>query len=370
LKESKKAIKFYSPSKYPIEDPPIYKPTFCDEFKSKLNFSYNLTQGSLPVPDTNKYSDKLQFYHLKASHEEIKMKSEKLIFKVKSINSLITFVNNENLIYNELSPKVRMKEIIPFAHEEDDTTDFSRLSKVLKNKQDQESFHYFPNLSQAPELELPNDLPELSGIADDITFSISDQELIAPSLGKMNIINELPNVEELVAESSKKSQDNIQISKTEEKAPAPPAIPINIPPPPPPIPISIPSISAPPPPPVPPMMSDVGNTPKPPQPDDMRSNLMAAIRNAGGKSKLRSVPAADEQAPNTKKKPIIQPAGDLMSDLHAKLAMRRRGIAGTKEAKKEKSSILDKVSSLIPPPKADDSDSSSDSASNNDTDWD
>lgn len=332
-------------------------------------------QGSLPVPDTKKYSDKLNFFHLKSSHEEIKPTTEKLVFKVKSINSLITFVNNENLIYNELSPKIRTKEIIPFAQEEDDTTDFSRLSKVLKSKQDHENFHYFPNMSQAPELELPDDLPDLTGIADDISFSISDQELIAPSRSKMNIINELPNVEELVAESSKKSQENIKTATTEERLSTPPEIPVaNIPPPPPPIPISLQLNqqinSSPIPPPPPPVPVNAAAAPKTPQPDDMRSNLMAAIRNAAGKSKLKSVPAADEQAPNAKKKPVVQPAGDLMSDLHAKLAMRRRGIAGSKEAKKEKASILDKVSSLIPPPKTDDDSDSSDSASNNDTDWD
>lgn len=102
---------------------------------------------------------------------------------------------------------------------------------------------------------------------------------------------------------------------------------------------------------------------------------MKAIREAGGKAKLRSIPAADEQMPEMKKKQPQQkaPAKDLMSDLHEKLMLRRKGIAGSKEAKKEKSSsIMAKVSSLIPaPPKkveetSDDSDSSSD---NNDDDW-
>lgn len=197
----------------------------------------------------------------------------------------------------------------------------------------------------------------------------------------MNIINDLPNVADLIeAESIKKSVDsNIHQQKTTSNqseilemkvtAPEPPPIPINIPPPPPPPAIPQNFIPAPPPAPTSPApIQSFASEPKLPQPSsDPRSSLMEAIRNAGGKSKLRSVPAADEEVPLTKKKPQAAPAGDLMSDLHAKLALRRRGIAGSKEAKKEKASLMEKVSSLIPPPsKRAESD---DESSNTDTDW-
>ena len=137
--------------------------------------------------------------------------------------------------------------------------------------------------------------------------------------------------------------------------PLPPPIPQNVIPPPPPI----PSAAAP--------QKPSESKPKVPQSDDSRSSLMQAIRNAGGKKMLR-IPAADEQTPTvTKKKPTPAPTGDLMSDLHAKLAMRRRGIAGSKEAKKEKVSLMGKVSSLIPPPsKRSESDDDSNSSDN---DW-
>lgn len=100
---------------------------------------------------------------------------------------------------------------------------------------------------------------------------------------------------------------------------------------------------------------------------------MKAIRDAGGKSRLRTIPAADEEVPNTKKKPLQKaPAMDLMSDLHQKLSLRRKGIAGSKEAKKEKSkSMMANISSRIPPPPKKDRDvdsDDSDSTSNND-DW-
>lgn len=342
------------------------------------------------MPETKKPSDKLEFFHLKKLKPD-KPKKQSIVFKVKSINSLITFINNENLIYQDpLSQKSKYSEYldyVPFsADDEDDTTDFSRLTKALKqtNRQDNENFHYFPNMNQAPDFELPLDLPDLAGIAGDIMFSMSDQELIAPSMGRMNIINDLPNVEVLVAEANKKTQEIVVASTSSSSTQIiPPLVSSesSVPPPPPPpaipIQIAIPSapsiIVPPPPPPIPAMVmseiKSVNSTPKIAKPpDDMRSNLMAAIRNAG-KSALRSVAAREEDDRNSStKKPPAKPAGDLMSDLHAKLAMRRRGIAGNKEARKEKASLMEKVSSLIPPPVSASSDD--DEESNSNDDWD
>lgn len=372
LKGSKKAIRIYSPAKYPIPNPPKFLPTHSDVTeRSEINFDYNLQNVPFDSTEGKKHSDKLQFFHLKRSRPQ-PTEQRSLIHTTKSLNSLISFVNNENIIFNEPALRVRPKDPAPEINENDDTTDFSRFSSLMKNKHDAESFHYFPNMNQAPDIELPMDLPDLPGIADDISFSISDQELIAPSLAKMNIVNELPNVEKLIeAETNKKMQEaakletrDSEVAQQHVMAPAP--ITSNIPPPPP-VPQNF--IPMPPPPPMIPTTSakKTDSVPTLPQTSDARSSLLQAIRNAGGKAKLRSVPAADEQEPQTtKKKPSAAPAGDLMSDLHAKLAMRRRGIAGSKEAKKEKASIMDKVSSMIPPPVKRDS---TDDSNSSDSDW-
>lgn len=370
LKGSKKAIRIYSPAKYPIAKPPKFVPTHLEFTTNEINFNYNLQNVPFDSMEGKKYSDKLQFFHLKRSRSQATNKPS-LVFTTKSVNSLITFVNNENIILNEPALKFRAADpALENKTENDDTTDFSRFSSLMKSKHDADSFHYFPNMNQAPDIELPMDLPDLPGIADDISFTISDQELIAPSLGKMNILNDLPNVAELIeAETSKKLEEtaklnakNTEIKVTVNVPPAPP-IPVNIPSPPP-----VPKSFVPMPPP-PPML----NAPSKSVPTsnastgEARSSLLQAIRNAGGKAKLRSVPAADEQEPQTaKKKPQAAPAGDLMSDLHAKLAMRRRGIAGSKEARKEKASIMEKVSSLIPPPAKRDS---TDDSGSSDSDW-
>lgn len=360
LKGSKKAIRIYSPAKFPIMSPPKFITTFDKDFTtSNIDFSYNIRNIPFDNADPKQYADKLQFFHLRNRLQKPEMQS--LVFTTKSVNSLITFVNNENIILNETSPKLRsVNQAASKELDENDSTDFSRFSTLMKSKHDNEHFLYFPNINQAPEIELPTDLPDLPGIVDDISFSfnMSDQELIVPSLAKMNIINELPNVADLIeAESSKKLKEaenktSSDKKSTESQKPIvsrdPPSAPTYIPPPPPPpVPINL----IPMPPPVTAAKMPEKQTKQIlPESGDDRSSLMQAIRNAGGKSKLRSFAAADELSPVEKKKVQAAPAGDLMSDLHAKLALRRRGIAGSKEAKKEKASLMDKVSSLIPPP--------------------
>lgn len=76
---------------------------------------------------------------------------------------------------------------------------------------------------------------------------------------------------------------------------------------------------------------------------DDRSNLMAAIRNAGGigRAKLRHTVPKEESGNRWSSASV---GGDLMADLHAKLALRRKGIAGSG------GSALERMSSLIPPP--------------------
>jgi WAS protein family homolog 1 len=373
LKTSKRSIKCFSSAKYPISHPPKFSSTFhdftADHFIPKYNV-HNLPSENI---ESKRYSDKLQFFHLKQDRQQAAAKPN-IVFNATSISSLITFINNENIL-SEPSVTVRKpQDTMPLNETiEREGNDFSRFATLIKSKQD-ESFHYFPNMNQAPEIELPIGL-ELPGIADDIQFSSTVQELIAPSLAKMNIVNELPNVADLEAESNRKLvQDNS--SKANEKDSTDlPSLPkavesvkvsttttAIVPPPPPPIPASF----IPPPPPIQSNLSDKKPEPKEPQPADARSSLMQAIRNAGGKSKLRSAPAADEQAPTTTKKQAVAPPADLMSDLHAKLAMRRRGIAGTKEAKKEKASLIEKVRSNIPHLQ----DTSDNESSNSDTEWD
>lgn len=69
-------------------------------------------------------------------------------------------------------------------------------------------------------------------------------------------------------------------------------------------------------------------------------------------------------------------SGDLMADLHKKLAMRRKGISGTKENQDMKSkdpiaahdnNLLSSISSMIPAPPS--SNRKTDEHSDNDSEW-
>lgn len=67
---------------------------------------------------------------------------------------------------------------------------------------------------------------------------------------------------------------------------------------------------------------------------------MAAIRDAGGigRAKLRPIDKKEDRWSSA------SVGGDLMADLHAKLALRRKGIAGSATG------ALERMSSAIPPP--------------------
>lgn len=79
-----------------------------------------------------------------------------------------------------------------------------------------------------------------------------------------------------------------------------------------------------------------------------RLNLLADIRNAAGKTKLRPA-AADRNFESEKKKEKPPPPEDFISDLRNRLQMRRQGISGSKD-QEQSGNILTKLVSIIPPP--------------------
>ena len=87
---------------------------------------------------------------------------------------------------------------------------------------------------------------------------------------------------------------------------------------------------------------------------DGRSDLMAAIRKAGGKDKAKLKDAKSRKLERKKEKEKVAAStggGDLMSDLFSKLSMRRKGISGQKsESSGGGSSAMDRISTMIPPP--------------------
>ena len=90
---------------------------------------------------------------------------------------------------------------------------------------------------------------------------------------------------------------------------------------------------------------------------------MESIRKAGGKSnaKLRTVKERKLKKKAEKEQPAVSGGGgDLMSDLFAKLSMRRKGISGSKgesggssDSPVSAGSAMDRISAMIPAPPKD-----------------
>ena len=105
--------------------------------------------------------------------------------------------------------------------------------------------------------------------------------------------------------------------------------------------------------------------------DGGRADLMAAIRNAGGAGKAKLKNAKErKQKKRAEKEAPSSGGGDLMSDLFAKLQMRRKGISGSRGGKAGDDSgggsAMDKISSMIPPP----SNPNASSLADDSADWD
>ncbi|TMS34313.1 hypothetical protein L596_001938 [Steinernema carpocapsae] len=289
---------------------------------------------------------------------------------------------------------------------------------------------YKPEIGALADFDFPDVLPHLPGIATDVSFAfpiggtsttalqqlpnssgstISQLVLTSPSMSiagseKTNESSSL----DLRINGNGNSKVNgfesplfptspeLTFREPDEIPPPPPPPPPPVvpepssasappPPPPPPPPVAAvptngtgpPGPPAPPPPPPPPSLQA---TPKMPAPaTNARSNLLEAIRAAGGAkgAKLKKV-EPNTKAPSAKATSAAGslPAaggGDLMSSLQKALELRRRGISGRKaeqedrKAKKPASSnALARLSELIPPPPAKGSDTD---GSMTDEDW-
>ncbi|KAK7081908.1 dendritic cell antigen processing and presentation [Halocaridina rubra] len=251
-----------------------------------------------------------------------------------------------------------------------------------------DEYQYLPDLSDLPDLDLPMELPSLPG---KIWKGADIGPAIAPSFGIPDLPTLSPEAPDLLPTNVGNGQGvappppPIDNSNAPTPPPPPASTSTTSPPPPPPLP-SV-STPVPPPPPLPP----AGGPPPPPLPPplpgqtsengaetqdipkgvpsaattDARSDLMNAIKAAGGaaKAKLKS---SKERKLETKKKETTPaaPKGDLMSDLFNRLSQRRKGISGANKDRKDVidaklpentvdgMSTMEKMSALIPSPLA------------------
>lgn len=349
LKGDKKAKTVFSSSKYPAVD-------VNRDYVSVFTGPINVVRVRHEVKH-RKYAptyeplNKLQFFHVKlpdTKDSDIPQGFGNVPQDVKYINDLLLFNTGKN-VYKDFTasdllkgPDQASNSYEYYATSELGPAPLSISQRSSMHQGNKETYFYTPKIEELPALDVPWDLPDLPGIADDIRYDSENSPIIAPPSASMTATLaslDLPDLPDLVEEAP-------------GLEPSPPP-----PPPPPPPPQDIPqptaTILSPP---IETKMIAQPLTPNPPTVapppptlspiNDSRASLMDAIRKAGGSKNLKKT--SQESSGSTK-----QPSsGDLMADLHSKLMMRRKGISGSKTSQTALTpdSTLAMLSSIIPPP--------------------
>ncbi|KAM4733894.1 WASH complex subunit 1 [Anableps anableps] len=382
IKGSKKATKVFSSAKYPAPDRlQDYSSIFTGAIDpSSQTRPRRKIQNKLRAFDEKAWQEKLTYFPVcvgnkKKSEDETEEGLGSLPRNISSVSSLLLFNTTENLYkkYVFLDP---LAGAVTKTHQtletEKEEKPFDAPLSITKReqleRQTAESYFYVPDLGQVPEIDVPSYLPDLPGIADDLSYSADLGPGFAPSGPNLNI-PELPSFSEESVAPGTGLQNNL---------PPPPP-----PPPPPPsepaLPPTVPAGAPPPPPPPPPPTTEspteatstpssgpVSGAPSEVvQPSDGRASLLESIRNAGGigKAKLRNVKERKMEKKKQKEQEQAVGAasggGDFMSDLFNKLAMRRKGISGKGPAGGESvetpagtGGAFARMSDVIPPPPA------------------
>ncbi|KAJ8980575.1 hypothetical protein NQ317_018702 [Molorchus minor] len=365
LKGAKKATQVFSSSKYPATD--VYREyvsIFSDTPPVELK-----RHKVKPKAISTAYSplDKLQFFHVNISSSK-KDKLEGLgdiPEDLSCVNDLLLYNTGKNLYKNFVIVDA-LKE--PQSIKEEDEIDISNIGPAPYSISDRstvkksvtKNYFYSPQIGEVPALDVPLDLPDLPGIADDLHYESAMEPGIAPSAvfiqTNMENIIDLPAVVQNEGESKEEDIPNVVL-----------------PPPPPPLEVQKPHS---------PVKETVKTQseevkvelPKPPEPEinapkqdfvqqtNARSNLMEAIRQAGGKGKANLRSVHQETTKTTSNSD-----GDLMADLRSKLLDRRKGISGKKNVENvDPESTLGKISAMIPPPEPT---NDVESTSNDEEDW-
>ncbi|XP_050409917.1 WASH complex subunit 1 [Patella vulgata] len=408
LTGSNKATKVHAGAKYPASASLDQYSSLFDKggsLKEPKRPHYRLQSKHQNVDDTV-LREKLQYYNF---HLNVKKRSRDgdnkeeglggLPKVLPSVCSLLLFNTSENPYkkYVMLDPLgVVTKTRSTLEYEEaglaDAPSTIVQSEEMLQQKT--ESYSYMPDIGHVPEIAVPDFLPNLLGVADDLSFTGDTVFSIAPSVhgsGMPDLPTVLPEPDTGLptgpADSTLNASSGLPPPDIAPGGPPPPPPPPSgppPPPPPPPPPTDAPSAPPPPPPgPAPPIKME--NVPaEVAAPADGRASLLDSIRNAGGLKKLKS--GKDRKIAKKKQKMEEKDVGgvsaggggggDLMSDLFAKLTMRRKGISGTGKPEKSDNSgssggggsAMDKISSMIPaPPKPDDATESG--GGDDDGDW-
>lgn len=354
LTGAKKATQVFSSCKYPAANVNRqYISVFNINEGQRLSITRNPVKcaSTTPVDET---LETLQFYHVKIKQTSNKLKTNGLGKTPKDVVSL-----NEVLLYNtgknvyskyEMSDTLVVSQQEPKneyeAHLDIGAAPLSISDRINSSKSVLDSFSYAPNLGDVPTIDVPLDLPDLPGIADDMRFTTHSDSTIAPSVATTPNIPDLPPITDLPIENVEPPPLELPLPPIEPEESTPEEI--------------IKQEA--------PVVIEERSQPAVPDQTDAHASLMEAIRKAGGSKKANLKTAESKNVEETPDKKV--PVNDLMKDLYAKLAMRRKGISGSKtesSVEVDGKSAMDKISAMIPPPPADNGRGSS--TNTEDEDW-
>ena len=386
---SNKATNVFSSAKYPSTDnDKPYSRVYQSGAIPQLERSRDKVQSKHATVDEVMLKEKLQAFDT-PMHLDIGVKKDtgdgeglgRLPHNISSISSLLLFNTSENPYkkYVILDPlgvvtKTRKEEEV-----EDGLADAPKtiLQREELERLTTENYSYMPGIGDVPEIAVPDFLPDLVGIADDLSYSADLGPSIAPSVpvGKLPDLPELVTQDEVLPSGPLSAREHITIAPPPPPSVAPLPTPTLPPPPPPPPPQAPPPPPSQVPPPPPPSSEQASGgrkptLPKAPAVDAGRSGLLESIRAAGGVGKAQLKSAKERKLAVKKRKQeekeqgstaAVTSSGDLMSDLSAKLLLRRKGISGTakpgeKVEHKHNSdggTAMDRISAMIPAPSGD-----------------
>lgn len=206
IKGSNKATKVFASAKYPVsEDLEEYGLIFPLQTSNGLREikrpHYRVSSKHKGLDDKS-LKEKLQFYnvHLKLKHKNDASQKDGLgglPKSVPSISSLLLFNTSENLYkqYTMLDPLGVVKKTRTAMEEESEIdaapTTITTNEGLQGQKVDDISFK--PVIVDFPEIAVPDFLPNLPGVADDLSFVLDQEKSIAPSVLGSNI-PDLPSV--------------------------------------------------------------------------------------------------------------------------------------------------------------------------------
>ncbi|KAK9873004.1 hypothetical protein WA026_020349 [Henosepilachna vigintioctopunctata] len=351
LRQVKNALQVFSSSKYPGTDldkkyVSIFPPASDITMKRhSVSSKYTLKKDE-PL-------EKLHVYHVQLSKQEPnKMRGlGNIADDVLFVNDLLLYNSGKN-VYKEYTISDTLPVSLPSIKNVESkitigTQPASIADREIFTKVSNQTYFYSPDLGEVPSLDIPIDLPDLPGIANDVKYKEDSHFVIAPSVTLYSTSN--PTVSNIAIDDLDSLPEIIPSPPSVEIVKLSPNIEVHEQP------IQVVNIETP---------SNVEenikiiNEPKVqheqeklvqklPVIPDSRASLMEAIRAAGGSKTLKSVKKIESKPTGEKS------TGNLMEDLHAKLSMRRKGISGTQkttESSFDTRGALNLISALIPAP--------------------